>query len=225
MNLILFGPPGAGKGTQADNVVKSFNLYKISTGDLLRNEIAKKTDLGYKIKTLIDKGSLVPDEIINNLIVEILSNKKFYKRLIFDGYPRNLDQTMNLDLLLKKYNQNISTVLSLKVEKELLIKRILGRLTCSKCGLIFNEFYKPSNDKNHSCGNKFLTKRPDDNEKTILYRFETYMTKTLPILEYYKKQNLLREINGNGEIDQIFKEIKDIIASLEAWLYRLYLYK
>ena len=215
MNVILFGPPGAGKGSQAEHLVKNFKLYKISTGDLLRNEINNKTELGIKIKSIIDRGALVSDNIINNLITTILSDKKFYNRLIFDGYPRNLDQAKNLDYLVKKYNQKISCVLSLKVEKETVIKRILGRQTCSKCGSIFNEYFYPSSEKNHSCGAKFLVKRSDDNEKTILNRLETYLIKTLPILNYYKKLNLLHEINGMSKIDDIFKEISSILASLE----------
>ena len=215
MNVILFGPPGAGKGTQADHLVKHFNLHKISTGDLLRNEINNKTKLGNKIKIIIDKGLLAPDDIINNLITNILSNKKFYNRLIFDGYPRNIDQAINLDHLVKKYNQNISCVLSLNVEKEIIIKRILGRQTCTKCGLIFNQYYKPSTKKNHSCENKFLEKRSDDNEKIVLNRFETYLDKTLPIINYYKKLNIVHEINGKAEINDIYKEISTIIASLE----------
>ena len=215
MNIILFGPPGAGKGTQADNISKSFNLYKISTGDLLRNEIYKKTSLGIKIKTIIDKGSFVTDEIINDLISKILADKKFYNRLIFDGYPRNLVQAENLDILFKKYNQNISCVLCLNVDKEKIIKRILGRQICSKCGLIFNEFFKPATSNNHACDSKFLVKRSDDNEETILKRYETYIEKTLPIINYYKKLNILHEIDGKTEIDQIFEKISHIIGSLE----------
>ncbi len=215
MNIILFGPPGAGKGTQADNISKSFNLYKISTGDLLRNEIYKKTSLGIKIKTIIDKGSFVPDEIINDLISKILADKKFYNRLIFDGYPRNLVQAENLDILFKKYNQNISCVLCLNVDKKKIIKRILGRQICSKCGLIFNEFFRSATSNNHACDSKFLVKRSDDNEETILKRYETYIEKTLPIINYYKKLNIFHEIDGKTEIDQIFEKISHIIGSLE----------
>ena len=215
VNLVLFGPPGAGKGTQADFIVKAFNLHKISTGDLLRNEIEKKTVIGEEIKSLIEKGSFVSDEIINNLINKTLSNKKLFNRLVFDGYPRNLQQAKNLDKITSDHNQKISCVLSLNVDKDLVIKRILGRQSCSNCGLIFNEFFYPSTKKNHSCDSKFLIKRSDDNEKTIKNRFETYMTYTLPILDFYKEKKLLHQINGMREKDEIFKEIRGIIASLE----------
>ena len=215
MNIILFGPPGAGKGTQATKVVKKFNLHKVSTGDLLREEIKNNTDLGNKIKSIMDRGSLISDNIINDLITKVISNKKFYNRLIFDGYPRNLKQGENLDSQIKKYKQKISCVLSLNVDKESIIKRISGRQTCVNCGLIFNEYYYPASSKNHSCDPKFLNKRSDDNKKTIINRFETYLNKTLPILDFYKEQNLLHQINGMAKIDQIFDEICGIIASLE----------
>ena len=215
MNIILFGPPGAGKGTQATKIVKKFNLHKVSTGDLLREEIKNNTDLGNEIKSMMDTGCLISDNIINNLITKVISNKKFYNRLIFDGYPRNLKQGENLDSQIKKYKQKISCVLSLNVDKESIIKRISGRQTCVNCGLIFNEYYYPASSKNHSCDPKFLNKRSDDNKKIIINRFETYLSKTLPILDFYKEQNLLHQINGMAKIDQIFDEICGIIASLE----------
>ena len=215
MNIILFGPPGAGKGTQADNIVKSFNLFKVSSGDLLRDEISRKTDLGNQIKSIITKGSFVSDDVINKLIEKILSDMKYFNKLVFDGYPRNLDQAKNLDTLIKKYNQKISCVISLNVDKEIVIKRILGRQTCTKCGLIFNEYFKPSNTNDHSCESKFLVKRSDDNEEIIVKRYETYLEKTLPILTHYKRLNLLHEIEGKTGIDQIFAKITHIIASLE----------
>ena len=215
VNIILVGPPGAGKGTQADKIVKKFNLYKVSTGDLLREEIKNNTNLGNKIKSIIDKGLLVSDNIINDLITNVLSDKKLYNRLIFDGYPRNLEQVMNLDSCIKRYKQKISCVLSLNVEKKFIIKRILGRQICVSCGLIFNEYFKPATSINHTCDPKFLKKRSDDNEETIINRFETYLNTTLPILSFYKERNLLHQINGMPEIDQIFDEICHIIASLE----------
>ena len=171
MNIILFGPPGAGKGTQADKIVKNFNLYKISTGDLLREEIKNDTALGNKIKPKIDQGLLVSDDIINNLIIKILSKKKYYNSIIFDGYPRNLDQAKSLDLLVKKYNQKISCVLNLTVDKKTLINRILGRLVCTKCGLIFNKYINPPVKKEYKCNLKYLITRIDDKEETINNRF------------------------------------------------------
>ena len=142
MNIILFGPPGAGKGTQADNVAKKFNLEKISTGDLLRIEIKNNTQLGAKIKSTIDQGKFVSDEIINELILQILNNKKeFFDKLIFDGYPRNINQAKKLNLMLKQSNQKISFVLNLNVKKDIIIKRISGRVVCSNCGLTFNKYF------------------------------------------------------------------------------------
>ena len=215
MNIILFGPPGAGKGTQSDNLVKNLNLYKISTGDLLREEIKKKSVLGVKIKSILDQGLLVSDDIINDLIENILSNKNYFNRLIFDGYPRNFNQVKHLDILIKKYNQKIYCVLNLKVNQDVIIKRIIGRQVCPKCGLTFNEFFNPSTKEHHHCDVKFLQKRSDDNEKTAKNRLETYTKETLPVLDYYKNQKILYEIDGTGHIPEIYKEIREIIHSLE----------
>ncbi len=215
VNIILFGLPGAGKGTQGNILAKVFNLYKISTGDLLRDEINKKGALINKIKTIIDKGLLVSDDIINNLVENVLSNKSYYNRLIFDGYPRTMNQAEHLDVLVKKYNQKISYVFNLKVNKDSIIKRFLGRQVCSKCGLIFNEFYYPSTNEKHLCDPKFLQKRSDDNEKTVRKRFDMYTKETSPILNYYRDQNLLHEVDALIDISLISKEIRRIIYSLE----------
>ena len=215
MNIILFGPPGAGKGTQSNKIVKDFNLHKVSTGFLLREEIRNNTDLGKKIKPILDNGLLVPDGIINDLIEKVLSNKKNNNSLIFDGYPRNIHQAKKLDLLTKKYDQKTFCVLSLLVDKDIVFKRIKGRQTCLNCGLIFNEYFNPATSKNHSCDAKFLEKRSDDDKKIIMNRYETYLDKTLPIMNFYKELNLLHKINGMREIDEIYKEIRGIIASLE----------
>ena len=216
MNIILFGPPGAGKGTQADNLVKDYNLFKVSTGDLLREEIKKKTSIGLKIKSPLDQGSLVSDLLITNLLEKVISNKTYSNRMIFDGYPRNLNQVKNLENLLKEYDQNISCILSLKVDLNIIIKRILGRKVCSKCGNVFNDFFNPANSNNHRCDIKFLQKRPDDSENVIKNRFATYEKETLPILNYYKDKKLLHQIDGMNKIDQIYGKIRCIIDSLEA---------
>jgi adenylate kinase len=217
VNIILFGPPGAGKGTQANNIVKAFKLLKVSTGDLLRNEVQNNTNLGNIIKPLIEKGSFVSDEIINTIITKILADKKHFNRLIFDGYPRNINQAKNFIILLKKYNQKISCALSLDVDKETLIKRIAGRQLCTKCKLVFNKYFSPATNENHKCDPRFLDKRTDDDdEKIIAGRYEDYLKKTLPILSFYKDLNLLHHINGKGDISEIFEEIRVILTSLDA---------
>ena len=215
MNIILIGPAGSGKGTQANKLIRDFKLIKISTGDLLREEIKNNSSLGDKIKSIIDKGLLVSDDIINDLIKKVLFDKKVGNRLIFDGYPRNLNQARELDLLIKKDNQKISCVLSFDVDKESVIKRILGRQICSNCGMIFNEYFNTATKENHNCDNKFLHKRSDDTENTIRSRFEAYLEKALPILNFYKKQNLLHQINGMAKKDDIYKKIRGIIDSIE----------
>lgn len=203
----MFGPPGSGKGTQGDKLVKKFNLFRISSGDLLREEVRKNTNLGKQINLTLEKGNLVSDEIINKLIESIVSNRKYHERIIFDGYPRNLSQAKNLNNILKKNNQKISHVINLKVSKEIVIKRILGRLVCTKCNLTFNKFFNTPIKENYECELKHLKIRSDDNEKTINTRFETYNKESMPILEFYKNQSLLYEIDGMKEIGAIYEEI------------------
>ena len=215
MNIVLFGPPGAGKGTQSNNLVKDFNLLKVSSGDILRKEILSNTSQSKEIKTIIDKGSFVSDKLINSLIENIISNKKYFNKFIFDGYPRNINQAKNLDSLLLKYKQKISCVFCLNVSSEIISKRILGRETCSKCGQIFNKYFISSTNNNHSCGTKYLEKRADDNQETITKRLKTYQDETQEIIEFYKKQNLLHEVDASVEIDAIYKEILRIINTLE----------
>ena len=199
MNVIIFGPPGAGKGTQSKFISKKFNLFQLSTGDFLRKEISKKTELGNKISSTISSGSLVSDNIVSDLIEKIISDNKFCNRIIFDGYPRSLNQAKNLDYLLKKYKQKIEIVFKLSVSLETIKKRIAERLS--------------------------IEKRDDDSNEVAIKRYETYEKSTEPIMEYYKKMNLLKVIDGERSIDEINKEISDLMAVIEGWHYKITPYK
>ena len=192
MNLVIFGPPGAGKGTQSKFIANKYNLYQLSTGDLLREEIKNKTDLGSKISSIMNSGELVSDDIVGSLIENFISNEKYKQKIIFDGYPRSLIQAKNLDLLLKKYDQKINIVLKLSVSLKTVKKRIYER--------------------------KSQEQRADDNEKTAIKRYQTYEKSSEPVVEYYKKSNLLQVINGEASISDINSEISGIIEGLKGWL-------
>ena len=214
MNLIIFGPPGAGKGTQSNNIINSFDLKQVSTGDLLRSEIKIQTDLGKKIESIMNNGELVSDDVVNTLIRKIISDPKNSNRLIFDGYPRTISQVYSLEKLLKEFDQKISIVLNLNVDKDIVSKRANGRIICTKCLNIFNVYLNPPNSKNHNCEKKYLEKRIDDNSKTILNRYETYVAKTKPILDYYSKKGILFEVDGNQKIVKIYDKIKGILENI-----------
>ena len=211
MNVIIFGPPGAGKGTQSQKIINKYKLYQVSTGDLLRDEIKKNTETGKKIATIINNGNFVTDDIVNNLLEKVVSNPSYRNKIIFDGYPRNIEQAKNLELILNKENQSINFVFFLKVSKEIIEKRILGRVVCEKCNTILNEYFDKNELKNHICGNKYLMKRQDDNLETIINRYEDYMKKTKPVLDFYSTRTYFYEIDGSQKIQVITDKIDDIL--------------
>ena len=211
MNIILFGPPGAGKGTQAQSIVKKHNYFQLSTGDLLRNEIKKKTDLGKEIEGIISKGNFASDEIVNKLLKNTILNLKFRDRIIFDGYPRSIDQAKNLDLILNEFDQKIDLIISLVVPREIIEKRIIGRVTCDKCNLTLNEFFNKEEIDLHPCGKEYFIKRKDDNLETIMSRYDIYTKTTEPVLNFLSKNLNFHEIDGTLEIDEITAKIDTFI--------------
>tara|TARA_B100001109_G_C18820419_1_gene454234 strand:- start:401 stop:964 length:564 start_codon:yes stop_codon:yes gene_type:complete len=185
VNIIIFGPPGAGKGTQANYLVKKFKLFQISTGDMLRNEINNDTDIGKNIIDIMNDGKFVEDEIVNKLLEKIIFDPAKKNKLIFDGYPRTINQAKNLDDLLIKSNQKIDYIIFLNVNKDAIIKRIEKR--------------------------KVLEKRSDDDSNTILKRYDTYMQVTKPVLDYYSKNQNFHEVDGSMKIDEISSKIDQFV--------------
>ena len=215
MNLVIFGPPGAGKGTQSKFIVKKYNLYQLSTGELLRNEIINKTALGLEVSSIMNSGNLVSDKIVSDLIEKFTSNNKYSNRLIFDGYPRNKSQAENLNFLLKKNNQKINLVLKLSVSLDVIKKRITGRSVCSICGKIYNEFFNPAPKNGDCCASKYLQKRSDDTLDIAISRYENYEKNIKPVTDFYKETKLLKVVNGETSIMAITKEISGLIEAVK----------
>ena len=211
MNIILFGPPGAGKGTQAQFIVKKYNYFQLSTGNLLREEVKLKTPLGAEIEALISNGKFTSDETVNTLLRKSITNLKFRDRIIFDGYPRNVEQAKNLELILDEFDQSIGHIIFLNVSKDIIEKRIMGRMTCDKCNMTLNEFFNKEQIELHPCGKEFLKRRKDDNFKIVVKRYDTYMKITKPVLDFYSKNTNFIEIDGAAEIEQITSKINDVL--------------
>ena len=211
MNIILFGPPGAGKGTQAQFIVKKHNYFQLSTGNLLREEVRLKTPLGIELEKLISNGKFASDKTVNTLLRQSITNLKFRDRIIFDGYPRNVEQAKNLQFILGEFDQTIGHIIFLNVSKDIIEKRIMGRMTCDKCNMTLNEFFNKEQIELHPCGKEFLKKRKDDNFRVVVDRYDTYMKTTKPVLDFYSKNVNFTEIDGGAEIDQITHKINDVL--------------
>ena len=211
MNIILFGPPGAGKGTQAQFIVKKHNYFQLSTGDLLRNEVKQKTSLGTEIEKLISNGKFVSDETVKKLLRQSIENLKFRDRIIFDGYPRNVKQAASLESILSEFDQKIGHIIFLNVSRDIIEKRIMGRMTCTKCHMTLNEFFNKEQIELHPCGKEFLERRKDDNQNTVITRYDTYMRTTKPVLDFYSNNVNFTEIDGTLEIEAITSKIDDIL--------------
>ncbi|MET3211760.1 UNVERIFIED_CONTAM: adenylate kinase [Paenibacillus sp. PvR008] len=212
MNILIMGPPGAGKGTQADVIVKEFGIPHISTGDAFRLAMKQGTPIGIKAKEYIDKGELVPDDVTIGIVEERLQQPDCKKGFLLDGFPRTLAQAEALDQILGRLNTKLDDVINLKVDRDKLLVRITGRRVCKICGTSYHVVFNPPKvegicDKD---GGE-LYQRPDDNEDSVRTRLDEYSNKTAPLLTFYENQNLLRHIDGEQDIDVVSKNIVSLL--------------
>ncbi len=213
MNLILLGPPGAGKGTQAKRMVETYGIPQISTGDMLREAVKNQTQLGLEAKKFMDSGQLVPDEVVIGLVKERLGRDDCAQGFMLDGFPRTVPQAEELDKVLAGMNKNLDHVISIEVPNEELMGRLTGRRTCKQCGAGFHVIFDPPKQEGvcDKCGGE-LYQRDDDNEATVSNRLKVYESQTKPLIDYYSAKGLLRPIDGVGAIDEIFGRIKALLG-------------
>jgi adenylate kinase len=211
-NIILLGPPGAGKGTQAARLQAERGMVQLSTGDMLREAVAAGTPVGLEAKAVMERGELVSDEIVGALIGERL-DAAADQGAIFDGFPRTIAQAEALDLLLSDRGRRLDHVIELAVDEDELVKRIVGRFTCAKCGTGYHDVFRPTRIDGvcDVCGSTEFKRRPDDNEKTVRTRMAEYRAKTAPILPFYEARGLVVRVNGMGPIDEVGAEIDAVL--------------
>ncbi len=214
MRLILLGPPGAGKGTQASKITEEYELPHISTGDIFRKNIKEGTELGKKAKGYMDKGLLVPDEVVVAIVEDRLKEDDCKEGFLLDGFPRTVNQAEQLDKVLEIMNISLDSVINIKVDKNILIGRAVGRRICKECGKTYHIQFNPSkNDgKCDVCGGG-LYQRDDDKEETVTKRIEVYLNETAPLINYYKAKGLLVDIDGEQDIDKVFEDISRTLRS------------
>lgn len=215
MNVILFGPPGSGKGTQADRLVERFGFLKLSTGDLLRAEIASKSDLGKTIEPILTRGDFPDTSIVNQAVLSFLEANVQAPGIIFDGYPRTVEQAEALGQMLEELGHSVDRVIALDVKDSVLVERILGRIICQDCKRGYHLTFDPPRSSGvcDHCGGQNLEQRSDDNEDTLRQRLLGYREKTLPVLEYYKELGMLQQISGEEGIDTISESLSQLIEN------------
>jgi len=213
MNIVFLGPPGAGKGTQAKRITERYGIPQISTGDMFREHLSKGTELGKKAKEYMEKGQLVPDEIVLGMVEERLKQSDCEKGFILDGFPRTVPQAEALDEMLAKWGKKIDYAIAIEVPDEELVKRLTGRRTCKNCGMMYHILFKPPKEDNKcdACGGE-LYQRADDNEETVRNRLKVYHESTAPLIDYYEKKGVLHRIDGMGSIDEIFERIVKVLG-------------
>jgi adenylate kinase len=213
MNLILLGPPGSGKGTQAQKIAEHYHIPQISTGDILRGAVKERTPLGVEAQGYMDRGKLVPDEVVVGIVRERLMAPDCKKGFILDGFPRTLPQAEALDATLGEMKRAIDHVISIEVDNEELLKRLTGRRTCRNCGAMYHVIFNPPAKEGicNVCGGE-LYQRDDDQEETIRARLQVYDEQTAPLIAYYNKKDLLRPIKGVGAIEEIFQNIVKVVG-------------
>lgn len=214
MNLILLGPPGAGKGTQAKLLEEKRGYKQLSTGDMLRGAVAVGTDMGRKAKAVMDRGELVSDDIVVSIIAERLAKPDVKKGFILDGFPRNKPQAEALDRMLRDKGLKLDAVIEMKVEDDALVRRIAGRYTCAKCGKGYHdEFERPKKPGICDiCGSREFVRRADDNEKTVRDRLEIYNKQTAPLVDYYSRTGVLHRIDGMADIGVVTRQIEEVLG-------------
>ena len=214
MKLLIMGRPGAGKGTQAVNIREYYNIPHISTGDMFRAAIKNQTKLGLLAKSYMDKGALVPDEVTIGIVEERLLEDDCKNGFLLDGFPRTIAQAEALDAFLNKNNVKLDAVLDVNVPAEILVRRMVGRRVCKTCGATFHVEFNPSKVAGvcDNCGSP-LIQRADDTEATATNRLAVYDENTAPLLEYYKKQNILKTVNGDQSLDKVFEDIKVVLGA------------